>query len=209
MPKPKTVTERKIQANRANSQHSTGPCTPEGKQRVSRNALKHGLLARKIVMPKNDPHEDPDQFDQLLTDLIKDLKPQTRLEQLTIERIAVAYWRLQRAYTYEIQAIKNTRNRQKDNLAARILGPLVGPLVGPLAESLAGPTNPEPAVLPANDYLDKLIRYETLIDRELNRAMIQLNALQAARQIHQQNQKNEKNLNSQPVSNPEDVRCVT
>ena len=31
------------QANQANAQHSTGPQTPEGKARASRNNTKHGL----------------------------------------------------------------------------------------------------------------------------------------------------------------------
>ncbi len=33
----------KLEANRVNAQHSTGPRTPEDKSRSSRNAVKHGL----------------------------------------------------------------------------------------------------------------------------------------------------------------------
>ena len=43
-------TEAQIQANRRNCQKSTGPRTPKGKAIVSRNALKHGLLARHNVI---------------------------------------------------------------------------------------------------------------------------------------------------------------
>ena len=40
------ISNEKLRANQKNAQHSTGPRTEAGKQRVSQNALKHGLLAR-------------------------------------------------------------------------------------------------------------------------------------------------------------------
>ena len=45
------ATKAQIKANRENAKKSTGPRTEEGKQRVSLNALKHGLLARDAVLP--------------------------------------------------------------------------------------------------------------------------------------------------------------
>jgi hypothetical protein len=35
-----------LEANRKNAEKSTGPKTPEGKQAVATNAVKHGLFAR-------------------------------------------------------------------------------------------------------------------------------------------------------------------
>jgi hypothetical protein len=43
--------------NRANSQHSTGPITPEGKEAVRLNALKTGIYARTVLLPNEDPAE--------------------------------------------------------------------------------------------------------------------------------------------------------
>ena len=40
--------------NRANSQHSTGPRTAEGKQRVRLNAIKHGLYSQTLLVPESD-----------------------------------------------------------------------------------------------------------------------------------------------------------
>jgi hypothetical protein len=44
------ATLKQIDANRRNSQHSTGPVTPEGKQAASLNALKTGIYAESEVI---------------------------------------------------------------------------------------------------------------------------------------------------------------
>ena len=49
--------ELKIEANRQNAQHSTGPSTPEGRAAVRLNGLKHGLCGETIVVPGEDPAE--------------------------------------------------------------------------------------------------------------------------------------------------------
>src|SRR5271155_3556862 len=49
-----TPAEARAEINRANSQHSTGPKTPEGKKRISLNALRHGLTGQIVVMPTED-----------------------------------------------------------------------------------------------------------------------------------------------------------
>jgi hypothetical protein len=55
------ATEAQINANRRNAKKSTGPRTSVGKERSSRNALQHGLLARESVLPD----EDGEEFDAL------------------------------------------------------------------------------------------------------------------------------------------------
>ena len=45
------ISERKLQANRANAQRSTGPRTEAGKAASRRNALKHGILSLSIDLP--------------------------------------------------------------------------------------------------------------------------------------------------------------
>ena len=45
------ISERKLQANRANAKHSTGPRTEAGKAVARRNALKHGILSRSLNLP--------------------------------------------------------------------------------------------------------------------------------------------------------------
>ena len=54
------ATQAQIAANRKNAKQSTGPRTTEGKARASRNATKHGLLARDVVIfgEKSDAYEE-------------------------------------------------------------------------------------------------------------------------------------------------------
>ena len=51
------VSARKLAANRANAQRSTGPRTAAGKARAAGNALVHGVLSRRVVLPGEDPAE--------------------------------------------------------------------------------------------------------------------------------------------------------
>jgi hypothetical protein len=45
------LSDRKIAANRQNSQRSTGPRTALAKERIRRNALRHGLAAAIVNAP--------------------------------------------------------------------------------------------------------------------------------------------------------------
>ena len=50
MTKLKVVSNNKVRANRENAKRSTGPRTVSGKEKVSGNALSHGLTAEKHVI---------------------------------------------------------------------------------------------------------------------------------------------------------------
>ena len=105
----KEVSLRKAQANRRNALKSTGPKTPEGKRFVRWNALKHGLLAREVVIPAGMGAEDRAEFRNLLRQLRHDLQPSGALEEILVEKIAVCYWRLRRGLRSEIGEIRNDR----------------------------------------------------------------------------------------------------
>ncbi len=86
--------ELQIQASRRNGALSRGPITPEGKQRSSQNAVKYGLSARTVVLCT----EDMALFEQVEQDYIDSFQPCTIFEVHLIQHLAVAEWRLRRAW---------------------------------------------------------------------------------------------------------------
>lgn len=96
----KTISVRKLIANRRNAKKSTGPRSPRGKAHSSRNALKHGLFAR----PRMEfalLGEDASQYEELKTALSAEYKPLGVLEELEVEQILECWWNLRRAKRYE------------------------------------------------------------------------------------------------------------
>jgi len=89
--------QRQIDANRRNAQHSTGPRTPEGRAAVSLNALRHGLSAETSVLPG----EDPSEFQQLLDAFFDEHQPAGPTQTLLVEQMAISAWRLRRMRSLE------------------------------------------------------------------------------------------------------------
>lgn len=87
----KTVTQAVLDANRANSRSSTGPKTKHGKSNSSYNALRHGILARKVVL---DTHEQRAEFRELRHACRKEWGPDGLYEKFLVEEIAVIFWKL-------------------------------------------------------------------------------------------------------------------
>jgi len=107
-----TVSIRKVEANRQNALKSTGPKTPRGKAYSARNAIKHGLFSGQM-MDFVSHGEDPTEYEEVLNGLRAKYQPMGTAEELEVERIALCWWRLKRAWRYE-----NAMNR----VALRNLG---------------------------------------------------------------------------------------
>jgi len=104
----KITSDKQREANRLNAKKSTGPKTARGKARVSRNALKHGLLAKDVVVEGLQGSESQADFDALLADFCRELRPNGLIEETLVERIATCYWRLRRAQRFEAGAIRGS-----------------------------------------------------------------------------------------------------
>src|SRR4051794_18382661 len=83
--------------NRQNAQKSTGPKTPEGKDRARQNALKHGLRAVTVALPG----EDPVALAADLDDWVDHYQPVGPAERVLVEEAARAALRLRRCAAYE------------------------------------------------------------------------------------------------------------
>ena len=86
------TSDKQVQANRRNVLRSTGPKTPEGKAAIQHNALKHGILSQEVLLP----NEDKSALEDLSEKLRADLQPVGAMEDLPLERITAAAWRLRR-----------------------------------------------------------------------------------------------------------------
>ena len=86
------VSRKQLEANRRNSQRSTGPRTAVGKRRSSMNALKHGLSSQEIVIFDEDPLE----FEGLRAALEEAFQPVDAFERELVDQLAGLFWRLRR-----------------------------------------------------------------------------------------------------------------
>src|ERR671920_1131121 len=86
------TSEKQVQANRRNALKSTGPKTPEGKDAVRLNANKHGLRAQEVLLPG----EDEEALKELDENLRAELQPVGELENLLVDGIVAAHWKLRR-----------------------------------------------------------------------------------------------------------------
>ena len=154
------ATDAQIQANRENAKKSTGPRTPEGKARVSKNALKHGLLAQDSVIPGEDPAE----FDRHLTTYQDTYLPRNCVEKEIVRQIADSAWRMRRLSRIEATVmtagIERTRVHQEIYRPERTREGHEGKL------QLLGA-----AMLERTKFLNDLARYDGHLNRRFYRAV--------------------------------------
>src|SRR5581483_7260974 len=79
----KPNTSKRAEINRANSQHSTGPRSLQGKLASSRNSIKHGLAPGQMIIPG----EDTAAFEALLGALLEEHQPANPTEELLIQEL--------------------------------------------------------------------------------------------------------------------------
>jgi hypothetical protein len=157
------TTETQINANRLNAQKSTGPKTPEGKEKVSQNAVTHGLTALRPVLA----NEDPAEYALFRDDFFRHHAPVGILEESLAERAAESFWRLCRASTFETQVLNNLAKESQSNTTN-------------ISEKDAF------AEALINDFrnthvLERLLGYEMKIERSYFRTVKELRQLQSLR----------------------------
>jgi hypothetical protein len=172
------LTQRRLEANRRNATHSSGPRTPEGKARVARNAVKHGFF---VAPEKWTPAQRRD-FLATRDGLRDDLKPQGRLEESCVATMALAYVRMAAMLRYENIAALKYHQQQDRELEERIAtadatqaSRLRAGREKLRRAGLWRPTIPGPREARA------IIRYSGSLDRAIRRASASLEGLKALR----------------------------
>jgi len=86
------ASHQQLTANHAKALKSTGPTSPEGKAKVSHNALKTGLTGRTVLLPTDDVAA----YQAHTQRVSAQYSPETETEQRLTHSIADTLWRLER-----------------------------------------------------------------------------------------------------------------
>ena len=174
------ISERKLQANRRNAQRSTGPRTESGKRKSSLNAQTHGLRARLSTDALVCQHERED-FQALADALHEELNPQTPLQHLLAERLALLAWKMRRTAAAEAALLdqtaafrRNYEQKENDRAARRNPG---APLPNTLTTA-AHVQAEQAAHNPRQNAWLTLHRYDQATQREFHKTLKQYQSLQ-------------------------------
>jgi hypothetical protein len=140
--------------------------TEEGKAISSKNAITHGILSQKALLP----WEDAGSLEKLSLALENELKPIGELEGFLVDRIVADIWRLRRALVAESAHAQVAANDAKINLFPDVFSKS--------KEMLALDADAAPVTHPNSD---KIARYATSIERSMYRALHELQRIQAVR----------------------------
>ena len=200
------ATARQIEANRRNARRSRGPQTAQGKARVAQNALAHGLLSRETLLPD----EDPQVLQELAVALRTQWAPQGPQEELSLDMMLRAVWRLRRLGRVEAGIFAVVQSGILAHRAEKVAGTyeeraLTELGAGPEPARIMDPEQHQHALAEAAqmrarryegaalmgltfmhgsrgvDAFAKLSRYEASIERSYLRALHELQRLQLAR----------------------------
>lgn len=153
------TTTKQINANKNNAMMSTGPKSEIGKSIVSKNARKHGIFSKQILLDD----ESKEEFENLSMEFYNYFQPKGLLEELFWERALSAAWRLSRITRMESLLIYKARNRcfNEDGLI----------------DVLSGGDG---------DKLALLSRYEISLEKILYKSLGELRSLQNVRNVDRQ-----------------------
>ena len=90
-----------ITANQLNAQKSTGPVTPTGLDRSSRNATKHGLTGQTLVISL----EEREAYAAHVQSYMDHHKPATQRHIQLVQQLADSHWSVHQAFVLQTNAI--------------------------------------------------------------------------------------------------------
>jgi hypothetical protein len=149
---------------------SSGPQTPQGKRRSSRNARTHGILADVLQRDGclGDSHSD---FSKLLVGLRGHYGPVGFFLNLQVEKLAIQYLRLALVYKVDLKTAPLIFTRVEAGLHGDEPPVLLG-----LSDSES-----EIAIVRRLPTLEVIMRYEACLERNIERTLNQLERQQRIR----------------------------
>jgi hypothetical protein len=118
----------KAETARINGAKSAGPKTAQGRANSSMNAVKHGLTAKTLILP----NENPDRFREMFNGYFDLFRPIGQKEIDLVSDIVAARWRLSRVRSYQTAVLDLEIDPQATQFRKR-LGEIDEDMRGPLA----------------------------------------------------------------------------
>lgn len=147
-----------------------GPRTPQGKRRSSQNAHRHGILAG-VLQRDGGLGDSQSDFSKVLAGLRKDFGPMSSIEDLLVEKLAVLFLRLFGVYKADLAVAPL--------MFTRLQAGLRGEESLVVTESIDRES--EIAIVRKTPAPEVLMRYETNLERDIDRTLNQLERLQRMR----------------------------
>jgi hypothetical protein len=161
--------DKRTQTSAANGKKSQGPKTPEGKAISSRNATRHGLVAKHLVLDR----ESAARFAALITEMHNQFRPRTPIEAAEVDNMALCRWRQIRMWNIEKSILDEAISRQEiaapdSTTAARAADAFID--------------------LSHHSSLALVARYESRYDLQYTRALARFQSLRAISGTNEQNE---------------------
>jgi len=147
-----------------------GPRTPHGKRRSSQNACTHGILA-DVLQRDGCLGDSQSDFSKLLVELRNQFGPVGFLENLLVEKLGVLYVRLPRVYKADLKTAPLIFRMVEAGLRRDEPPVLIG----------LSDTESEVVFVRKLPTLEVIMRYETNLERNIERTLNQLERLQRMR----------------------------
>lgn len=149
---------------RANGAKSKGPVTPRGKAISSRNATKHGLTSKQIVLPD----ESAPSYLALHRSYVDHFSPRNVVERDLVTFLAVTRWRMRRLVSVETSYLAHELNCSSEGTGRSRQRPESHKSIARIFSRVDG-----------RNGLPLIARYEGTLQRTYERAYNQLLALRA------------------------------
>jgi hypothetical protein len=159
----------------------TGPKSPRGKAVSRRNSWKHGIKSDAPVVV--EINEDPREWERHRVATIESLEAEGHIEILFAERIANLFWRLKRLEHYETEMIIVHLSGIPDRMEVLVTAGKAWS--GLSREQVVTPEALDNEVrrrlIPADDVVATITRYESSLHRQLTQTLHELEAMQTRR----------------------------